>query len=93
MNVDHLVALPDKLSGHVVSVKPLQGKFSFIIRSDASRFTSRSYVSDSGELLPPATIVVPGNEVLFLPGSPRKNHKMPRAYSVEIIRKTDNPNL
>jgi hypothetical protein len=89
MNLDNLVSVPNKIGGHVVSVKPLQGKFSFIIRSDAEKFTSRRYVSDSSELLPPATIVKPGHEVVFLPGTIAKG-KMPRAHQVELVRKTDN---
>lgn len=90
MNLDNLVTVSARLSGHVVSTKALSGdKFSFIIRSDAEKFASRRYVSDSSELLPPATSVKPGIEVTFLPGVPKGHHKMPRAYQVELVRKTD----
>jgi hypothetical protein len=89
MNLDHLVSVPIKISGHIVSVKPLSAGFSFIIKSSAEKFGPRRYVSDNGELLPPATALKAGHEVMFLPGTVVKG-KMPRAHQVELVRKTDN---
>jgi hypothetical protein len=84
MNFDHLSQLPDKLAGVVVSTKPLPNGLSMIIKPDDVAFTDRRFVGHSAEVAPPNAEVKPGTRVSFLPGSPTRRGRMPRAYEIEI---------
>lgn len=90
MNFDHLSRLPEKLTGIVVSIKQLPSGYSFIVKPDDSAFLDRRFVAHSSEVQPSGAEIKPGTPVSFLPGTPRGGHKMPRAYSIEVVRTTDN---
>jgi hypothetical protein len=84
MNFDSLCTISAKLAGVVVSTKPLPSGYSFIIKPDAA-FTDRRFVGHSAEVGPPDAEVKPGTHVHFLPGSPNRRGRMPRAYEIEVL--------
>jgi hypothetical protein len=86
MNFDHLSRVLDKISGVIVDVKPLNNGQSLIIKPDDAKFTDRRFIGHSAELQPPDADIRPGTRVQVLPGAPTRQGRMPRAYSIEIVR-------
>lgn len=85
MNFDSLCIVSAKLTGVVVSTKPLPNGYSLIVKPNDVTFTERRFVGHSAELIPANAEVKPGTQVLFLPGTPTRQGRMPRAYSIEIV--------
>jgi len=91
-SLDHLVALPAHLSGIVLSVKELREGQSFVICDDSgvNIGNRRRWVGHSQEVTPVGTELKPGARVQFLPGTPTRQGRMPRAYQISLIRETNN---
>jgi hypothetical protein len=87
MNFDSLCIISAKLTGVVVSTKPLPNGYSFIIKPSDAAFTERRFVGHSTELVPLGAEIKPGTQVQFLAGTPTRQGRMPRAYSIEIAGK------
>jgi len=85
---DHLVAVPVHLTGKVLSVKPLREGQSFVICDDSgiNIGNRRRWVGHSQEVTPVGSELKPGTRVRFLPGTPTRQGRMPRAYQISIIR-------
>ena len=90
MNFDHLVNVPAKITGVVVSTKTLPNGYSIFIKPDDGAFVDRRFVGHSVELQSPAAEVKAGMRVSFLPAAATRKGRMPRAYSIEVVRKMDN---
>jgi hypothetical protein len=87
MNFDSLCTVPAKLAGVVVSTKQLPSGYSFIVKPIDSAFTDRRFVGHSQEVTPRGAELKPGTPVLFLPGSPTRRGRMPRAYEIEVANR------
>jgi hypothetical protein len=85
MNFDSLCSISAKLAGVVVSTKPLPNGYSFIVKPHDAAFTERRFVGHSAEISPVGAEVKPGTRVLFLPGTPTRKGRMPRAYEIEVL--------
>jgi hypothetical protein len=94
-NVDHLVSQPTHFTGTIKSAKPVRNGQSFVILDDTGvNFLGnrRRWVGWSADLTIPGEVRV-GDKCSFLPGSPSKPGRMPKAHDIRIIRKTDKTTL
>lgn len=91
-SLDHLITSPVHLTGTVLSVKPLREGQSFVICDDSgiNIGNRRRWVGHSQEVTPSGTKLKAGARVQFLPGTPTRPGRMPRAYCIAIIRQADN---
>lgn len=85
-SLDHLITSPVHLTGTVLSVKPLREGQSFVICDDSgvNIGNRRRWVGDSRALTTPVE-VRRGDLCTFLPGLPRKQGAMHRAFDVTIL--------
>ncbi len=89
-SLDNLCAVPEYLTGTIISVKPIATGHVFVIIDDSGvnlLGNRRRWVADTKALTKPADIRK-GSLCEFLPGVPTKPGAMPRAHHVTILQKS-----